>query len=51
MTSLPERLVRSRDPLPNLRGEDETELSYLTNLIESELIRACTPLLSPPISA
>ncbi|KAF1849414.1 uncharacterized protein K460DRAFT_267324, partial [Cucurbitaria berberidis CBS 394.84] len=30
-----ERLTRPREPLPNLRGEDETELSYLTNLIET----------------
>jgi hypothetical protein len=34
--------ARQRDIIiPNLRGEDETELSYLTNLIES------SPSLSP----
>ncbi|KAF1945920.1 hypothetical protein EJ02DRAFT_368243 [Clathrospora elynae] len=32
---MPERLARSREPLPNLRGEDETELQHLTGLIEN----------------
>jgi hypothetical protein len=35
----------SRGPLPNLRGEDETELSYLTNLIESTLLYPTPPIL------
>jgi hypothetical protein len=34
--NMPERLGRSREPLPNLRGEDETEIRYLVDLIESE---------------
>jgi hypothetical protein len=29
-----DRMRQGREPLPNLRGEDETEISYLTNLIE-----------------
>ncbi|KAF1831435.1 hypothetical protein BDW02DRAFT_505328 [Decorospora gaudefroyi] len=32
---MPDRLTHSRDPLPNLRGEDEQELAYLIHLIES----------------
>ncbi|CAO2651900.1 Nn.00g001830.m01.CDS01 [Neocucurbitaria sp. VM-36] len=35
MTNIPDRLSRPREPLPNLRGEDETEITYLTNLIET----------------
>ena len=34
--SMPERLGRPREPLPNLRGEDETEIRYLIDLIESK---------------
>lgn len=34
--NIPERLGRSREPLPNLRGEDETEIRYLVDLIESK---------------
>ncbi|KAI1516241.1 hypothetical protein L13192_04872 [Pyrenophora tritici-repentis] len=33
-SNLPERLLRQRE-LPSLRGEDETELRYLVDLIES----------------
>jgi hypothetical protein len=33
--AMPERLGgRSRDPIPNLRGEDESEITYLIHLIE-----------------
>lgn len=44
-TVMPDRLRQGREPLPNLRGEDETEISYLTNLIESESVYA--PSISP----
>jgi hypothetical protein len=33
-TIMTDRVRQGREPLPNLRGEDETEISYLTNLIE-----------------
>ncbi|KAI4934663.1 hypothetical protein J4E85_002521 [Alternaria conjuncta] len=33
---MPERLGRPREPLPNLRGEDETEIRYLIDLIETQ---------------
>jgi hypothetical protein len=41
----------TRDPLPNLRGENETELSYLTNLIESTSTASphCPPLFPFPL--
>ncbi|KAH6883092.1 hypothetical protein BKA58DRAFT_464968 [Alternaria rosae] len=34
--NMPERLGRPREPLPNLRGEDETEIRYLIDLIETQ---------------
>jgi hypothetical protein len=37
-TTMPERLGRSRDPIPNLRGEDESEITYLIHLIECKLV-------------
>jgi hypothetical protein len=37
-TVMPDRLRQGREPLPNLRGEDETEISYLTNLIECKSV-------------
>jgi hypothetical protein len=36
--AMPERMGRSRDPIPNLRGEDESEITYLIHLIECKLI-------------
>ncbi|KAH7386020.1 hypothetical protein BKA66DRAFT_569331 [Pyrenochaeta sp. MPI-SDFR-AT-0127] len=34
-TTIPEHLGRFREALPNLRGEDEAEILYLANLIET----------------
>jgi hypothetical protein len=35
-----DRAREGRELLPNLRGEDETDISYLANLIESEYATA-----------
>jgi hypothetical protein len=40
-SSMPDRLPHPRAPLPNLRGEDEAELTYLQGLVE------CTSPLPP----
>jgi hypothetical protein len=34
--TMTDRTRQGREPHPSLRGEDETEISYLTNLIESK---------------
>jgi hypothetical protein len=38
---IPDRNRQGREPLPNLRGEDEAEISYLSNLIESMNLAVC----------
>lgn len=33
---MPERDTQRKEPIPNVRGEDENELQYLAGMIESK---------------